>query len=147
VLWTIAGILVPKMEKIMPKPILDAVAVSAENMDLAKAFYTLLGFEFDGGFESDDHVEPVRRAGEPRLMIDSAALMKKLTGEAPRAPNHSIFAMLCDSPAEVDAYAAQIGAAGFAVLTAPWDAFWGQRYATVADADGYRIDLFAPLDV
>lgn len=130
----------------MPKPILDAVAVSTSDMDRAKAFYALLGFDFVGGFESDDHVEPVRRAGEPRLMIDSAALMEKLTGEAPRAPNHSIFAMLCDSPAEVDAYAANIKEAGFAVLTEPWDAFWGQRYATVADADGYRIDLFAALE-
>jgi predicted enzyme related to lactoylglutathione lyase len=134
------------MEKNMPNPILDAVAVSAENMDRAKAFYALLGFEFEGGFDSADHIEPVRRAGEPRLMIDSAALMEKLTGEAPRAPNHSIFAMLCDSPAEVDACVAQIKAAGFAVLTEPWDAFWGQRYATVVDADGYRIDLFAPLE-
>ncbi|WP_252729752.1 VOC family protein [Pacificibacter marinus] len=130
----------------MPKPILDAVAVSATDMTRAKTFYTLLGFEFDGGFVSDDHIEPIRRSGEPRLMIDSAALMEKLNGEAPRAPNHSVFAMLCDSPAEVDACVAQIKAAGFAVLTAPWDAFWGQRYATVADADGYRIDLFAPLE-
>ena len=130
----------------MPKPVLDAVAVSTTDMERAKAFYALLGFEFEGGFESDDHIEPVRRAGEPRLMIDSAALMEKLTGEAPRAPNHSIFAMLCDSPAEVDVYTAKIKAAGFTVLVEPWDAFWGQRYATVADADGYRIDLLAALE-
>jgi catechol 2,3-dioxygenase-like lactoylglutathione lyase family enzyme len=134
------------MERIMPKPTLDAVAVSAKDMNRAKAFYALLGFDFDGGFVSEDHIEPVRRAGEPRLMIDSAALMEKLNGAAPRAPNHSIFAMLCDSPAEVDACVAQIKAAGFEVLTAPWDAFWGQRYATVVDDDGYRIDLFAPLE-
>jgi uncharacterized glyoxalase superfamily protein PhnB len=108
-------------------------------------FYTLLGFEFEGGFESEDHIEPVRRIGEPRLMIDSATLMEKLTGEVPRAPNHSIFAMVCETPAEVDTYTAKIKAAGFVVVTEPWDAFWGQRYATVVDADGYRIDLFAPL--
>jgi uncharacterized glyoxalase superfamily protein PhnB len=130
----------------MPKPVLDAVAVSAVNIDRAIEFYTLLGFDFEGGFKMDDHVEPVRRVGEPRLMIDSAALMEKLTGEAPRAPNHSIFAMLCETPAEVDAYTAKIETAGFEIKTQPWDAFWGQRYATVSDADGYRIDLFAELD-
>ena len=27
---------------------------------------------------------------------------------------------------------------------APFDAFWGQRYATVLDNDGNGIDLFAP---
>jgi uncharacterized glyoxalase superfamily protein PhnB len=129
----------------MPKPVLDAVAVSARNMERAIEFYELLGFSFEGGFKTEDHVEPVRRAGEPRLMIDSAALMEKLTGEAPRAPNHSIFAMLCETPAEVDIYSDKIEAAGFEIKTQPWDAFWGQRYATVIDADGYRIDLFAPL--
>jgi uncharacterized glyoxalase superfamily protein PhnB len=27
----------------------------------------------------------------------------------------------------------------------PWDAFWGQRYAVVADPDGNHVDLYAPL--
>jgi catechol 2,3-dioxygenase-like lactoylglutathione lyase family enzyme len=27
----------------------------------------------------------------------------------------------------------------------PYDAFWGQRYANVADPDGNAVDLFAPL--
>ncbi len=129
----------------MGKPVLDAVAVTATDMERAMAFYTLLGFDFEGGFVTEDHVEPVRAPGEPRLMIDHASLMEKLTGEAPRAPNHSCFALLCDNPAEVDAIAKMVEEAGFAVLTQPWDAFWGQRYATVADPDGYRVDLFAPL--
>jgi uncharacterized glyoxalase superfamily protein PhnB len=30
-------------------------------------------------------------------------------------------------------------------LKAPWDAFWGQRYAFLQDPDGNRVDLFAPL--
>lgn len=28
-------------------------------------------------------------------------------------------------------------------MTEPWDAFWGQRYATVKDPDAYQIDIFA----
>ncbi len=27
----------------------------------------------------------------------------------------------------------------------PWDAFWGQRYASVLDPDGNAVDLFAAL--
>ncbi|GAA3871300.1 VOC family protein [Celeribacter arenosi] len=131
----------------MPRPTIDAVAVSATDIERSIAFYALLGFDFDGegAFKSDEHVEPVRVTGEPRLMIDAAELMEKLTGERPHAPNHSVFAMLCDTPAEVDRVVRDVSAQGHAVLTAPWDAFWGQRYATVADPDGYRIDLFAPL--
>jgi uncharacterized glyoxalase superfamily protein PhnB len=35
--------------------------------------------------------------------------------------------------------------AGYEGHLEPWDAFWGQRYATVRDPDGNGVDLFAPL--
>jgi uncharacterized glyoxalase superfamily protein PhnB len=40
---------------------------------------------------------------------------------------------------------ARVMGAGFTGRKEPYDAFWGQRYATVADPDGNVIDLFAPL--
>jgi uncharacterized glyoxalase superfamily protein PhnB len=36
-------------------------------------------------------------------------------------------------------------AAGYHSELEPFDAFWGQRYATVLDPDGNGVDLFAPL--
>jgi len=39
----------------------------------------------------------------------------------------------------------RVSAAGHTVVTAPFDAPWGQRYATVADPVAYRVDLYAPL--
>lgn len=128
----------------MPKLKLDAIAVSATDMKKSVEFYKLLGFEFDE-WDSDDHVEPITNKGEVRLMIDSAELMTKLNGAPPTPPNHSAFAMLCANPAEVDEVYSTITNAGFMGTTQPWDAFWGQRYATVSDPDGYKIDLFAPL--
>jgi uncharacterized glyoxalase superfamily protein PhnB len=35
--------------------------------------------------------------------------------------------------------------AGYRSHNAPWDAFWGQRYASIEDPDGNVVDLFAPL--
>jgi uncharacterized glyoxalase superfamily protein PhnB len=55
------------------------------------------------------------------------------------------LAFKCDSPAEVDATYQCLTAAGYLGRKAPWDAFWGQRYATVLDPDGNGVDLFAPL--
>jgi predicted enzyme related to lactoylglutathione lyase len=55
------------------------------------------------------------------------------------------FACRCDSVTELDAAYARVEAAGFAGLRAPWDAFWGQRYAFLQDPDGNRIDLFAAI--
>jgi catechol 2,3-dioxygenase-like lactoylglutathione lyase family enzyme len=124
-------------------PRIDAVSVVTTDMERTVAFYATLGFDFTGVDISGDHVEP--RGSGVRLMIDDARLVQDLTGEAPRPASHAHFALLCDTPAEVDALAARVGAAGFRVVRQPWDAFWGQRYAVVADPDGYQVDLFAPL--
>ncbi len=35
--------------------------------------------------------------------------------------------------------------AGYEGHLAPWDAFWGMRYAVVHDPDGTPVDLFAVL--
>lgn len=126
-------------------PRLDALAVSSTDMAKTVAFYELLGFSFPAWSPDDQHVEPETKPGEVRLMIDTAELMETLTGHKPTPPNHSCFAMLCDSPSEVDDIAAQLAAAGHDIAKEPWDAFWGQRYAMVKDPDGYQIDLFAAL--
>ena len=53
--------------------------------------------------------------------------------------------MLCESPADVDTAYERVVSAGFAGHLAPFDAFWGQRYAVVHDPDGTPVDLYAPL--
>lgn len=129
----------------MPSMKIDAITVTSGNLAASAKFYTLLGFRFPA-FPSDaKHLEPMTGAGEVRLMIDERGLMESITGWPPVPPNHSSFAIKCENPAEVDAAAARVREAGFSVVKAPWDAFWGQRYAIVADPDGYRVDLFAAL--
>jgi hypothetical protein len=49
----------------------------------------------------------------------------------------------CESPAEVDAVHAKLIAAGHESHTAPWDAYWGQRFARIKDTDGNIVNLFA----
>jgi len=118
------------------------VAVSATDLSSAVAFYELLGFRFPPIEADTKHIEA---DGDVRLMIDEAAFLTELHGEAPRAGNTAGFAILFGSPAEVDAVALRVADTGQTVVTAPYDAPWGQRYATVADPDGYRTDLFALL--
>ena len=48
-----------------------------------------------------------------------------------------------DPMAEVDRVFAELTSAGYESHLAPWDAFWGQRYAVVVDPDGHHVDLFA----
>ena len=129
----------------MPTPIIDAVAVTSRDIGRTVAFYRRLGFDFPDFGPEDRHVEAIAAPGAVRLMIDAHALAEELNGAAPVPANHAQFALLYDSPDEVDAAAAALKAAGETIVTPPFDAFWGQRYATVADPDGYRIDLFAAL--
>jgi predicted enzyme related to lactoylglutathione lyase len=121
---------------------ISAVAVSATDLSRAAAFYELLGFRFPLIEPETKHLEA---EGDVRLMIDDAAFLTELHGEAPRPGTIAGFAVLFDAPADVDAAAARVADAGHTVVTPPYDAPWGQRYATVADPDGYRTDLFCPL--
>ena len=45
----------------------------------------------------------------------------------------------------LDEVAGRLADGGATVHLAPFDAPWGQRYATVLDPDGNHVDLFAPL--
>jgi uncharacterized glyoxalase superfamily protein PhnB len=121
---------------------ISAVAVSATDLSRAAAFYELLGFRFPLIEPETKHLEA---EGDVRLMIDDAAFLTELHGEAPRPGTIAGFAVLFDAPADVDAAAARVADAGYTVVTPPYDAPWGQRYTTVADPDGYRTDLFCPL--
>ena len=124
---------------------IDAVGVTSGNLQKTADFYKALGFQFPEFKADEDHLEPVTPDGSARLMIDSKTLIKAMLGEEPKPGNHSSFAILYKSPAEVDRVAAEVKAAGFSVVSDPWDASWGQRYAIVQDPDGYKVDLFAPL--
>ena len=55
------------------------------------------------------------------------------------------LAFACDGPGDVDAVFAALVGAGHDGHLEPFDAFWGQRYASVLDPDGNGVDLFAPL--
>jgi catechol 2,3-dioxygenase-like lactoylglutathione lyase family enzyme len=124
---------------------IDAIGVTSSDLEASAKFYSLLGFKFPQFAADAGHVEAVTPPGQVRLMIDDAALMKSIMGADPKPPTHSSFAILCESAGHVDETCARIRAAGFGVVKEPWDAFWGQRYAVVADPEGYMCDLFAPL--
>jgi uncharacterized glyoxalase superfamily protein PhnB len=114
--------------------------------DISKSvgFYKLLGVDVvEAGGE--DHCEGTTPSGV-RIMLDSVTLVKSLNPKwiAP-AGSAIVLCFKQESPAKVDEMHAKIVAAGFASVKEPWDAFWGQRYASVSDPDGNQIDLFAAL--
>lgn len=124
---------------------IDAIAVASSDLEKTMQFYQLLGFTFNPIAGDEKHVEAVTEKGEVRLIIDTKELIQELYGVEPTPSNHSVFAMLCESPSDVDSAVQAIQREGFVIVKEPFDAFWGQRYATVQDPDGYMIDIFAEL--
>ena len=120
---------------------INAVGVVAADFATTLGFYERLGCTFTtfpgGGHASAD-------LGGFELMVDSAESMESfgLADAAPTAgPRPGVaLAVQLDSPADVDALYAELDAAGQG-LHQPFDAPWGQRYATVTDPDGTKVDL------
>lgn len=124
-------------------PQLDAIGITSRDLGASVRFYRLLGVPFDE--TAEDHLEATLPNGM-RLMLDSVELATRLDPEWIEPTGHRMsLAFRCATPAEVDATHARVTAAGHPSKAAPWNAFWGQRYAQVVDPDGNVVDLFAPL--
>lgn len=122
----------------------DAIGIVTANMAQSLKFYSLLGISVPE--PTEDHVEATLPNGL-RLMWDDLELVKQIDPNwQPPTGHRTGMAFHCDTPAGVDETYAHITSAGFKGAREPWDAFWGQRYAQVADPDGNLIDLFAPLN-
>ena len=129
---------------------LDAISIVTADMAQAVTFYAALGLELvDGGPEAP-HTE--FSTGTIRVLLDTEAVMLSIDPEwtRPTGGHRMALAFDCSTAEAVDVTFAQLtgGSGGDPVAAAvkePWDAFWGQRYAVIADPDGNTVDLFAAL--
>ena len=122
----------------------SAIGIVASDLERSLDFYRRLGLDVPAADDSG-HVE-IPLPGGVRLMVDTEAVVTSFdpSWSPPGPGGHRIgLAFECASPAEVDRVVDELAAAGAAVHLAPFDAPWGQRYATVHDPDGNGVDLFA----
>jgi len=96
--------------------------------------------------EEHGHAE-AELAGGFRLLLDTEAEIGGFDPDwhAPTGDPRAAVAFRCDSPADVDELYSRAVQAGGRGHRAPWDAFWGQRYAQLRDPDGNGVDLYADL--
>lgn len=127
-------------------PRFDLVGIVVADMAKSLAFYRALGLEVPAAADGEPHVE-VTLPGGLRLAWDTIDVIRSFDpGWAPPTGGHGVgLAFACDDPAEVDATYADLTGRGYEGHLAPWNAFWGMRYAVVFDPDGNAVDLFAPL--
>ncbi len=131
------------MEGLAPTFVVINVVVA--EMGKALAFYRRLGLDLPADADGEPHVECAFPGGL-RLCWDTAATIASFHPgfTMPTGPGRVGLAFRCASPAEVDSTHADLVGAGYTSELEPFDAFWGQRYATVLDPDGNGVDLYAP---
>jgi catechol 2,3-dioxygenase-like lactoylglutathione lyase family enzyme len=123
-----------------------AIGLVVSDMGRALAFYRALGLDVPADGDDQPHVDvPLPDGG--RLMFDTIETIHSFDpGWTPPSGGHRVaLAFACDSPSDVDAVFAELVSAGHEAHLEPWDAVWGQRYASVHDPDGNAVELFAPL--
>lgn len=130
----------------MSTPQLDLIGIVVEDMARSLAFYRRLSLDLPAGADAQPHVELSLPSGM-RLAWDTIKEVRSFDPDYPAPSGHSAIglAFRLDSPSEVDDTYQRLVEAGCHGHKAPWDAFWGQRYALMHDPDGNNVDLFAPL--
>jgi catechol 2,3-dioxygenase-like lactoylglutathione lyase family enzyme len=125
---------------------LDLVGIVVDDMARSVAFYRELGLDIPPEADERPHVE-VEISGGLRLAWDSADEIRSFDPDwQPAAGDQRIgLAFLFEAPEEVDRAYERLVSHGHAGRREPWDAPWGQHYATIDDPDGNGVDLFCPL--
>ncbi|MCK2243135.1 MULTISPECIES: VOC family protein [unclassified Crossiella] len=120
------------------------IGIVVADMARSLAFYRELGLDLPASADAEGHVEHVLPGGV-KLAWDTEATIASFTPDfTPPAPGGRLsLAFEAEGPAEVDALHEHLVGLGHHSELAPFDAFWGQRYAVVLDPDGNGVDLFA----
>lgn len=121
------------------------IDIVVADMAAALKFYRTLGLCAPQDQDDEDQVQVVTPGGATLGFVTERLVRQVNPDWATPVGQRVTFSCRCDSPEEVDNTYARVTAVGYEGRKAPWDAFWGQRYAMLSDPDGNRVDLFAAL--
>ena len=127
-------------------PSFHVIGLVVADMAASLAFYRRLGLDIPATADTEPHVD-AELPGGLQLAFDTQDVIRSFDPDwSPPSGSHRIsLAFRCDSPADVEKNYAALVDAGHDGHKAPWDAFWGQRYAIVHDPDGNAVEFFAAL--
>ncbi|MGH9232799.1 MAG: VOC family protein [Acidimicrobiales bacterium] len=111
-------------------------------------FYRRLGVELPSGEEPSGVHVAMRTPGGFSLELDTAESVRLWHAgwRADPASTRMVIGFALPSRAAVDDRYAELTAVGYTGRQPPFDAFWGARYAIVADPDGNDVGLMSPMD-
>ena len=120
------------------------VEIATKDMQRALDFYRLFGLNIPD--PEGPHIEVELPGGNTLAFDDEQIIAGMHPGWTPPTQQGRVaLAFKVSDPSQVDELYEIITAAGHPGALKPFDAPWGQRYATVTDPDGTSVDLFCPL--
>jgi len=135
-----------------PRPLLNQLDLVVRDVDASVAFYRRVGLEIPDSAiwrtPSGAHHVDLQLPGGFHLHFDSPALTKSFDSgwDPPGHGSGTIAGFSLASRKAVDESYTDLVAAGYKGRQAPYDAFWGARYAVIEDPDGNGVGLMSPLD-
>jgi catechol 2,3-dioxygenase-like lactoylglutathione lyase family enzyme len=129
-------------------PDLHMLNVVVEDMAASIDFYRRLGVEIAGTVDPTGVHAQLRMPGGFSLELDTAdsARIWHAGWRADPARVDVVIGFALSTRDAVDERYAELTAAGYTGRQPPFDAFWGARYAIVADPDGNDVGLMSPID-
>lgn len=138
-----------------PQPVFNQINIVCSDVDASLAFYRRLGVTIPEGMvwrtaTGAHHVGPIPSdaTDTPSIDLDSAAFArfwnagwKDRGGIAGRV----VLGFGVVAREDVDRLHADMTAAGYRSLQAPYDAFFGARYAVIEDPDGLAVGIMSPI--
>lgn len=125
---------------------LGFIGIVTNDMAASLSFYRALGVPIPSGLDQEPHVDVVMEDGT-MLAWDTVDVIRGFDAEYvyPTGGHRIALAFDQGTSGAADQTFEELVAAGHRGHVEPWDAHWGQRYATLLDPDGNSVDLYAEL--
>ena len=130
-------------------PVLNQLNIVCKDFDATVAFYRRLGLSIPDGVAHDGirHAEVTLGSGLT-LEFDNHTLARTYNAawRGAESGSSTLIGFSLPSREAVDRLYSELTMAGYAPRQPPYDAFWGARYAIIADPNGNDVGLMSPID-
>ena len=129
-----------------PPMLLDQVNLVVGDMARSVAFYRMLGLDLGEDAPWTDHHRAAVVGGGLDMDLDSTAFASMWDQGWPAGRPGVVIGFKVADREAVDSIYETMTAAGYEGQQAPFDAFWGARYALICDPDGNTVGIMSPSD-
>jgi catechol 2,3-dioxygenase-like lactoylglutathione lyase family enzyme len=132
---------------VQDKPIFDQINIVVRDMPAMLEFYGILGLDiadFDPGWEQ--HHRKATTGDGFDIDFDSQGFAQQWNCGWPEGTTGAVIGFRVVGRDTVDVLFQRLTSAGYTGQQEPYDAFWGARYAIVADPDGNSVGIMSASD-